>query len=297
MADQIKNIALCRRLLGRVKSVRFSSEKQIDLSDRFALVTIAAGLRTVAAFGFRENQDEQAQSVVKGIIEREGLCALMTSPIHRALPSELPRDIAAVFEGFDAQHEARSNERLLWVFSDPSNRVVVERVISGEEAPGVILGYPTCCVEQERNPQIAAQDVFRHAIVNAVGSEPEAIRRALREDLEVELPADTYSRENAVATARSHPFVFHIACDECLASDNSATSEMDRNFRALAQQVDRTLFQGIVDMAEVDAEVQTTISEAEAKGLGPETLDSRTKSRLQGLFRKRDKIHGQTVGT
>ena len=40
------------------KTARFDSEPALDASDRLGLLTVVAGLREVAAFGFAEHENE-----------------------------------------------------------------------------------------------------------------------------------------------------------------------------------------------------------------------------------------------
>ena len=289
------NTQLLRRLLGSVRGLRFSDEAQIDLSDRLDLISVPSGLRSAAAFGFRERKDEKNWAALKSAIETCGLTTIASGPIRRSRPSELAPELSAVFDEIYAQSDANQNDTLLWVVSAQAGSAEVDKAVSGSAESGIVLGYPACCVKHERTRQDAAEISFQNAIVKAVGENPEAIRRALREDLKVELPADTFYDRNAPLTHRAFPFVAHIACDQCLQVAGSATAVMNEAFGSLARKVDRVLYQAILDMSQVAAEVETIITDAEAKGLGPGKLDPATNQRLQGLFRLRLQIHARAI--
>ncbi len=148
----------------------------------------------------------------------------------------------------------------------------MDKAVSGSAESGIVLGYPACCVKHEQTRQDAAEILFQNAIVKAVGENREAIRHALLEDLKVELPADAFHDKIAPFTHRAFQFVTHIACDRCLQVAGSATAVLNEALGRLAQEVDRTLHQAILDMSQVAAEVETIITDAEAKGLGPGKL-------------------------
>jgi hypothetical protein len=288
------DIQFCRRLLGRVRGIRFSADDYVDLSDRLALLTVAAGIRGVAGFGFNEFKDEPAQLPIKKILEGEGLSCVVTGPIYRPVPREqLPADISAVFEETDKQLDRHKNERLLWSCSDASKINDVLKVISGEKPAGLVLGYPPCCVEHDCILHDLVQTSFRKAIIEKVGTGLDAVRAALRDDLKVSLPIDPY--KNSIATLRSYPFVFHIACDECLADGNPASSQLNQALGALARDVDRCLHQGISDLARIEADFRVAGSEAEAMAFSRGHVDDQTKGLLDSLFRKRTRAYERAM--
>ena len=51
-----------------------------------------------------------------------------------------------------------------------------------------LLSYPECCVRANVEESRAADEAFLAALIAKVGDEPAAIEKAIREDLEVELP-------------------------------------------------------------------------------------------------------------
>jgi hypothetical protein len=116
-----------------------------------------------------------------------------------------------------------------------------------------------------------------------------AVERALREDLEVEIPAS--NDPNIPNTQERFPFVFHIACDACIASDQSSTAEKNREYEPAALQFDRAFHRVFLQLARVEAEIHGIIDDAEERGLASGELDEVTNERLQKLFRDRDRIH------
>jgi hypothetical protein len=105
-------------------------------------------------------------------------------------------------------------------------------------------------VKENRDYSVRSQRSFARAIVKAVGDDPAAVERALREDLEVHIPDE----EGA--------FVFHVACDACLASDQSPTAEKNRGYEAATLQVDRNLHRLWIEMAKIETERHRIFDEA-----------------------------------
>ena len=83
----IEELQRARRVLGSVRHVRFDDIKHIDVTERFGLVTVAAGVRDVAAFGFTTQNNDAQLGQLKEILDRHGLLSHMTRQIS-PLPHE-----------------------------------------------------------------------------------------------------------------------------------------------------------------------------------------------------------------
>jgi hypothetical protein len=66
-----EQIQFARRVLGSVRTIRFSEEPTTDVRDRLALLTVAAGLRNLAAFGFAEKDRRHIGRAAIGLITAE----------------------------------------------------------------------------------------------------------------------------------------------------------------------------------------------------------------------------------
>jgi hypothetical protein len=294
----LEKIQKTRRLLGAVRTIRFSDEVHIDLCDRFALLTVEMGLRDVAAFGFCEHKDEEFQARTKGIIEREGLQALITPPIplkKAEASADLLVELSEVFDRVNAELDEPKTDKLLWVYLDPGARAEIEKAVSGAGVmSGLLLGYPKCCTESERVAQARTALDFREAIIAAVGKEPTAIEHALRTNLSVARPINPWD-QNVIATRRSYPFVFHVACDQCLSTPQSPTGTLNTAYASLAQKIDRALHQALIDMAKMEVALAAVVDEAEARGIEPAGPAQEINDRIQSLLRDGKRIFARIV--
>jgi hypothetical protein len=293
-------IQRARRVLGSVRRVRIDAIEGVDVMDRFGLLTVTAGVRDVAAFGFVNKKNEGQLSRLKGILNGHGLLSLIThqiSPLSNKYSNDVTGELAEVFDRVDANYHSRDTGRLLWVFRDPKKQDEVEKAVAREIHAGVLLGYPPCCVDRDSICQLRYQHAFAEAIISAVGRDASAVERALREDLQVEVPADTFCDPNIVNTRERFPFVFHTACDECLSSDRSQSAGLNCSYEALALTIDRTSHRLFSEISRVEVAVGRIIEDAEKRGLEPDELEPQVNQQLRELFEERDRIYARFFET
>src|ERR1700733_996434 len=77
----IEEIQRARRIFSSVRHIRFDDSKWIDVTDRTGLLTVAAGGRNVAAFGFANKNNEAQLWRLKEILDRQNLLSLITHQI------------------------------------------------------------------------------------------------------------------------------------------------------------------------------------------------------------------------
>lgn len=292
------NIQETKALYDAVKHARFCDISLIDLQDRLALLTVPAGLRQVAAFGFGETNNEGRLRTVRDILVNHGLLTLLTRELR--LPAakvweEIPTEIAEVFNRVDEDADRKRSGKLLWVLTDTQEREMIRASVRGEAEIGILLQYPTCCVQKQRERHRDCKEAFVTAIVEAVGKDPKAIERALREDKEVEIPACAVDTEDVARTSRRFPFIFHVACESCLVSDSSPSAEQNRIYERLAQQLDPEFHKAILKIAAIESDIFAVIHDAEQKDLKPGELDPASNQRLQSLFQAIDEIHDRLL--
>jgi hypothetical protein len=292
----LENVQRARRVLGQVRALRLNEANYIDLSDRLGLASVVLGLRTVAGFGFAEHNDGKAYDGLREVLSRNGLQVWVTASVDAPpAPGGLSPQLVELFEAIDRELDREQSARgdLLWVSSSEAALSEIHEVVAGRTASGVLLGYPECCVKRRDNAAVEGTAHFRKAIIEVVGIDPKAIERALRENLKVPIPFDP--DQGASATAEKYPFVFHIACQECLSNEDSPTANLNKLFEDAARRVDRSLWQGIIDMAEVEAKIVHVISEAEVRGVGPGKLEPAVRARLDELYRQTDRIRARAI--
>jgi hypothetical protein len=292
----IEVVQYARRVLGSVRRIRLSESPSIDILDRLGLLTLASGLRNLAAFGFAETNNRGSVEELGGVLSAQGLHCLITSPI-RPRSNEFLRDtigdLFKIFDYIDAESYSRRSEKLLWVFRDSQQEEQVTNAVERTIEVGTLLGYPACCVERHELILINHGRAFASAIVAAVGEDPSAVERALREDLKVEIPDDSLDHENMRRSDELVPFVFHVACDACLSSDKSPSAEQNRDYEKLAQQYDRAFHHWFRQLRKTDVQIEHVIEEAETQGFRPAELEGPLKTRLEGLLAERGRIHSQ----
>lgn len=289
-------IQRARRVLGSVRTVRLSEEEAINIQDRLALLTVVAGLRLLAAFGFGDKNNGDRLDAVKHTLSEYGLRGLITPQIqprsHEPLRNEIG-DLVEAFNAVDSDSYAQNSGRLLWVYYDARQEEQIEKAVNREFPSGALLGYPPCCVEHHESVDARLQQEFDCAIVTTVGREPAAVERALRENLQVEIDGDPTNNLNLVDTDSLYPFVFHVACRPCLASGKSQTAELNSSYEALARQYDRSFHHWFEEMMQAQVQIERLIGKLESQKLAPDRLREPHRSQLQELFSRRDKIYSR----
>jgi hypothetical protein len=289
-------IQYARRVLGSVRKVRLSDEPMIDIRDRLALLTVVTGLRTIAAFGFAEKENGERMAALRGILTSQGLHCLITEQVrHRSNEryKDAIGDLVEVFDRVDAESYSRGSGKLLWVFRNAEQEEQVKKAVGRQVEVGALLGYPACCVEHHETVGTNCQRAFATAVIAAVGKDPSAVERALREDLKVAISGDPTDNENMRRTDELYPFILHVSCDACLSSDSSLSAKLNREYDALARQYDRTFHGLFREIVETGVRIGQLIGEAEKQGFRPTELKEPLRTELHRLFRRRDQLYAR----
>lgn len=240
-----------RTILKAVERVRLWSVPYEDAIERLSLLTVLADLRPVAALGFGDKSVSLPR--LKDILINQGLKAVITGGIFVStldLVGEIPSAVAEVNDLLNRESHRRNKTKILWVFSDPKMRERIKEVVAGKLNAGTLLCYPECCVRKERQDNARFLRAFLNAIIAAVGEDPKAVERALRQDLNVSVPDGTEDCSRVPRTIQRFPFVLHVACNKCLASDTSASAALNQAYEALASETDPALCERILHSLE-----------------------------------------------
>jgi hypothetical protein len=292
----IEELQRARRVIGSVRHLLFDDMKYVDVTDRFGLLTVAAGARDVAAFGFASRNNAAQMSRLKETLDRHSFQSLITDqvvPISFKYSADVAGDLVEVFDRVLAESHSRDTGRLLWVFRDTNRVDEIEKAVAGECPTGILLGYPPCCVQRESIFHLRNQHAFAAAIIGAVGKEANAVERALLDNLQVEILAESADDPNILNTRERFPFVFHTACEECLSSDQSRTAELNSSYGELAMKVDRALRRLFLEIAKLEVAAGRIFEEAEKNGLRPQELDQRANQRLREIARESDRLYAR----
>ena len=288
MTPEIEN---AREILRATRALRLDEQASTDLRDRLGLATVVVGLREVAAFGFAEKRNEDSLRALKGVLNAHDLPTQVTRQVrtlHR--PLDIPQELAAVFDRVDTESYARETSKLLWVCRSPKTREQIKRAVDGEILSGRLLGYPRCCVEQDREHKEKLDEAFRRALVDATGQDPAALERGLRDNLVVPLALDFEPGGDVSATEERFPFVQHVACRGCLSSADSPTARLNEKYEQLARDIAPSFHAALGKIAKVTVQITQTVDAAERNGLTRETIDVQTNQELQRLFRETERM-------
>jgi hypothetical protein len=290
MDDQDK----LRRVYEQARFWRFYPSPVGNLKDLLALLAVAKGLKTVAAFGFHDLSTEGFVRNLRDKIVNLGFQTLVTRPVWKHDDRELEgleESIAAVIRKEDQERHDRNETMLLWAFSKRDLRENIQDVVNGRAEAGILLGYPACCVDHDNSLSREGTKALFRAIIQKVGSNPANVLKALREDLKVAVDNCAWEADNPVRTDAKFPFLLHIACDDCLNSGESASGLLNRQLQELAQEVDAGFADTIRQTVQIDAERTRLIQDCESRGLGPETIEDDTKRKLRDLDGEIERVY------
>jgi hypothetical protein len=282
-----------QRVFDHARAWRFYPHPAGNLKDILGLMSVASGLRQVAAFGFHNLSTEGFARDLKDKVANLGLRTLLTGPIpnNRSLDLQgIDDSILDVIRKEDEERSRRNKTILLWVFSAVGSKDRILEVVKGNAPSGILLGYPQCCVDHNSALGRQGDLAFCQAILKAVGNDPESVLKALREDLKVEVENCAWESDNPVRTDTKFPYLLHIACDACLGSDESPSALLNLELHKLAEEIGHGFANTIRGVTRLDAERTQLIIDCERTGLGPKTMDEATRARLLDLDQQMDQI-------
>jgi hypothetical protein len=166
----------------------------------------------------------------------------VTTPLRRQFVGGGIDWPSAIAKAFREELAMSPNRPALWICDRPATRTLVR-----EEAEpiGMLLDYPAGCVEADERDKRDVRRAFETAIVKRAGGDPDLVRRAIREDWKVELPAavDEQLRGLQIQSSISRfPFVFHVACTACLADPHDSPSgRLNDRYREFTTELSRAI--------------------------------------------------------
>jgi len=279
-----EDIERLRAVYRSLRGVRFAPTPWVSLKDLLALLAVVARLKSVAAFGFLDDDNEGSIRQLREALINFGLTTILTPEIWRPSSSYLegfPSEIVAALEQEYEGRYPRNRKSLLWVTCDATKSSAIKNVVRNAAQVGHMLGYPVCCVEQDVAELKRDNRAIATAVMDAVGTDPEpqAILNVLRNPL----PVESSLNDNLIRTDERFPFVFHAACNECLTSEESQTAALNAAYEKLAHEIDNALVTAMRRMAPLEAAIQRIGYESELHGLTYETLSAGTKQKLAAL--------------
>lgn len=226
-------MALSKNMRGfyaKATHILLAEHPEHDALEHVGLLTVISGLRDLALF-LDMTQDNQLR--LCRAARTHGLKALITNaPTSEwTWESPHPSEIVGLFR-------QRDDVQGLWLCSTARAERAINHSID-QLAAAEALAYPPCCIKADQQ----AKSDFEHAVIAGYirhfGNNPEEIALALREDRKV--PLDWEPDRRLPRTAAKFPFVQHIACEECLKSDSSATGRLNSRFETVVKDEHPTL--------------------------------------------------------
>lgn len=249
MPSEPPDVVRARHLWRLTKSIRFSGIPLLDAKERVSLLTVAARIRLMGLL--LDFEATHPRSIRDVLIDTGFFTLVARKPRLRPMFSR-DRCNPKVVRVFEEQLCKGDNGKSLWFFNDESDRRRIKGSVDAN--PGLLLGYPSCCIERDQCSKKEREDAFVAAILRAVGENPSAIRQALVKNLKVEV--EVGSNDNIALTEERYPFVLHVACDACLQDDASPSGQLNFRHSALVNDVDPAFHSVLGRMATVAAKMR-----------------------------------------
>jgi hypothetical protein len=195
-----------KRLNSEVAHIRLvKDEPRMELTERFTLLTVPAGLRRCALLvhlGTNELQRLRSVAIDHGLFPLVSRSSSLQSRTYEAYGEKISR----VFR----EHDAEGDHPVLWICSSDAIR---KQVKAAPAESWVLLDYPDCCVQSEHRSKAFVNECFGKAIVDKAGGDPMLVRKGLREKWKVklEIPEELAPGRNSERTEATFPFALHIA--------------------------------------------------------------------------------------
>ena len=228
-----------------LSSVKTDKITFADLKNKLALMAVYVGEKDV--FLYETNSIKLLKKLSK-ISRRHNLQTAITNFPLRPYVREpkVPKFFVTDFLEYSLKY--RIGYSALWVYKNNSIREKIGHCLANEKKLGILLGYPTCCVEEYVERKVRVIEVFYNALVRKYRPKSrEEIKQLLDRDAEVpmELP------DNVDKTWRQFPFVFHTAYKACLSMESSASSILNLWSERLALSVSKHFHDEILDVVSV----------------------------------------------
>jgi len=214
-----------------------------DLKNKLALIAVYVGEKDV--FLYETNNSKLLKKLGK-ISRRHNLQTAITKFPLRPYVREpkVPKFFVTDFLEYSLRY--RVGHSALCVYKNNSIREKIGDCLANERKLGILLGYPTCCVEEYVERKVRMIEVFYDGLVKKYRPKSrEEIKQLLDADAEVPIELS----DNVDKTWRQLPFVFHTACKACLSMESSASSMLNLRYEKLALSVSKHFHNEILNAA------------------------------------------------
>jgi len=246
-------LAAFRDLLRQLQAIQTSDVPLIEWHHKLCFLGVVMGEKPAFAIGFDE---VTPPSLVHFLDQQAPLLRLFLKETPRPPrvylgQARVPPAIArAVGERWD--QSGKLSRRILWVYKDPSQEALIERVARGEAGVHEPLGYPECCANAYQADQTAHVESYFKALQAEHGaSSEEEVLALIRQNVPVS--AELPGAERALQTVSRFPYLPYIACHACLAENGSEAAEQNNCFRRILARLDPMAARRILVLAKTMA--------------------------------------------
>jgi hypothetical protein len=187
------SIEKARLLYHSTRHLQFCDIPSIDLKDRLALATVAAGFRPV---GVLEADGLELERVREQVINH-GLFTLISKAVWSGIEWPSNHPLLRYLRLLDKTREPSNSNRVLWVCSNAEDRRKLKSGLLMKHDAGLILSYPACCVQFQIEEDVKANAEFLTALIAKVGNDEPSIAQALKDDVGVEMADDVFFAERS----------------------------------------------------------------------------------------------------
>jgi hypothetical protein len=212
-----------------------------DLKNKLALLAVFTGYKET--FLYETNEIKKIKRLSK-ICRYHNVHTIVTRFSSRPLVRR-PRVPDFFIEDFlEFSLKSRVGYQALWVYKDASVVSKIDRSLDSEWNLGILLGYPACCVAEYTENKVRGVEVFFTALKEKAQTR-EAIKHLLYTDseLQMELPGLNLVDK----TISQFPFVFHVACEDCLSGKRTVSLKLNKEYQEVAWNASKHLHDEILN--------------------------------------------------
>jgi hypothetical protein len=232
------------RLYEELASVKTDRIRFEDLKIKLALLAVFAGRKEMVLY--ETNEIKKIRRLSK-ICRHHDVHTVITRFPSRPLVRR-PRVPDFFIEDFlEFSLKSMVGYQALWACRDANVVNKITRSLDNELDLGILLGYPACCVAKYTENKVRSVEVFFTALKERAQTR-EAIKHLLYADpeLEIELPGMNLVDQ----TISQFPFVFHIACEDCLSGESTISSKLNKEYQEIAWNASKHLHDEILDSSQ-----------------------------------------------
>ena len=234
----------------KLQSLQLSTDPYEDLRNKLAILSVRASLKECFQ-EFGENAYSISESI--GVFKQMDFSAKVTGlpPPYFYGSSQVPSWF--LNEYISMSQITRQNECCIWLYVENSVESKILSSLNGALDEGYVLGYPDCCIKWYEEMWRKQIEVLYQYILHRYNLKDQCeiigkLRFSNAQDF-AHLFLQIFTDVNLEKTVRTFPFVFHIACKNCLENSKSPTALVNKQNKRLALNLDHNFYKRIEDLS------------------------------------------------